>query len=316
MTAETRRCASRWVSLALAGVLLAGTIASTMVLRNLVHEQNRELLRERAAEAGLALSSAVSAAKPTLLVLGATYAADPGHSVAATLTRSFAGAMGNTVAVVEEDHGRVVARVAGGSGIAAQDTLAGARAALVRRALAAKDFVTGITGKTADGRSVLAFAVPLPNGVVAYEEQKVDPALLSSPDGKSPFGEIWGAVYAAPRADASKLLFLTAPRLPLHGTVATQSMRIGADKWFLVATARTPLGGSFAAAAPWIVFVLGVVVSLIAFAAADLLLRRRGYALALVDERTATLRRTMADLETAARAPRPPTGPRASSSPA
>jgi signal transduction histidine kinase/CheY-like chemotaxis protein len=47
------------------------------------------------------------------------------------------------------------------------------------------------------------------------------------------------------------------------------------------------------------VFALGVLISMIAFAAADVLLRRRAYALALVDDRTATLRRTMEELETA-----------------
>jgi signal transduction histidine kinase/CheY-like chemotaxis protein len=147
---------------------------------------------------------------------------------------------------------------------------------------------------------VLAFAVALPNGIVAYQELKLDPSQLTKPPaGNSPFSELQGVVYAAPTAQASKLLFSTASRLPLHGAVATKEMNIGADHWVLLAKARGPLVGSFAAVAPWIVFVLGTLLSLIAFAAVDLLLRRRAYALTLVDERTAELRETLADLEAA-----------------
>ena len=76
-------------------------------------------------------------------------------------------------------------------------------------------------------------------------------------------------------------------------------MHIGAERWLLITSARRSLVGSFAATAPWIVFALGVLISMFAFAAADVVLRRRAYVLALVAERTATLHQTMDDLETA-----------------
>ncbi|HEV3225948.1 MAG TPA: ATP-binding protein [Acidimicrobiales bacterium] len=299
MTSKTRSTRARALSLLVLIVLLCGTVTSTMMLRNLVRNQERDLLRERTAEAGLFLSNAVSSAKPTLEVLGATYLADPGGNVAKTLTKGFAAATGSTVAIVVPDQDRLVARVAGGPGVAANGTLTGARADLVRRAIRAKDLVTDVIGKTPDNKTLLGLAVALPNGVTAYEEQKIDPTQLSSPSAKSPFGEIWGAVFASPTANNSKLLFLTAPRLPLHGAVESRRLDIGGDQWLLVASARTSLGGSLAGKAPWIVFALGVLLSLVAFAAVDVLLRRRAYALALVDERTATLRRTMTELEAA-----------------
>ena len=52
------------------------------------------------------------------------------------------------------------------------------------------------------------------------------------------FGELQGAVYAAPTAQVSKLLFSTAAHLPPPGHVSRQLLHIGADRWLLVASAR------------------------------------------------------------------------------
>src|SRR5258708_7409718 len=92
---------TRWVSLVLLVVLLTATLGRRVRLRVRGGTQTRQLLRERTAEAGLSLSSAVSSSKPTLLVLGATYAADPTHAVAKALTQTFAGAAGTAVAIVQ-----------------------------------------------------------------------------------------------------------------------------------------------------------------------------------------------------------------------
>jgi signal transduction histidine kinase/ActR/RegA family two-component response regulator len=299
MSSDVRRGGrSRFLSIGLLVMLLAGTFASTVMLRNLVRDQNRQLLHERTAEAGLVLASSIASVKPSLQVLGATYLADPSGSVAKALTTGYATAAGSATAILSDDHGKLRVRIAAGPGLAANQPLTGARGALVTRAIKAKDLVADVFAGSGRDKPSLAFAIALPDGPVVYQEVKVDPAQLTRSGGDSPFSELGGALYVGPHADASKLLFTTAP-LPLHGTVDKQLIHIGADRWFLVASARHSLVGSFASTAPWIVFALGALVSVIAFGAADLLLRRRRYALALVDERTATLRQTMAELEVA-----------------
>jgi hypothetical protein len=63
----TRRSArSRIISVGLLAVLLTGTVAATVTVRDLVAHQNRALLHERTAEAGLVLSSSVGSVAPTL----------------------------------------------------------------------------------------------------------------------------------------------------------------------------------------------------------------------------------------------------------
>jgi signal transduction histidine kinase/CheY-like chemotaxis protein len=298
MGAEVRPTRLRLVSIGLLVILLAGTVTATMMLRNLVRDQNRQLLHERTAEAGLFLSSAIMSVKPSLQVLGATYVADPSGSVATALTGGFSKAKGSATAIVTKDHDRLLVRIAAGRGVVANQPLRGARARLVSRATAATDLVSDVFTRPGGKESVLALAIALPNGPVVYQEVVVDQARLTESRGDSPFSELRGALYVGPTTDASKLLFSTA-RLPLTGRVDKQLIHIGADRWTLVANARNPLVGSFASAAPWIVFALGVVLSLIAFAAVDVLLRRRAYALALVEERTATLRETMVELQAA-----------------
>ncbi|MGO9874870.1 MAG: hybrid sensor histidine kinase/response regulator [Acidimicrobiia bacterium] len=289
----------RGLSVAVLAVLLAGTFTATSALRNLVRDQNRQLLHERTAEAGLVLSSALSSATPSLELLGATYLADPHGTVANTLIDEDAAAAGNVIAIVARQGNQLVTRVAAGPGIRANQTLNGTRAALATRALKAKDLVSDLISQPGGKEAVLAFAVALPNGIVVYEEAKVDPAQLTASKQTSPFSELEGALYVGPSAQPSKLLFSTATRLPLRGTVDRQLLHIGADQWLLVTSARHALVGSFAATAPWIVFVLGLLISMLTFAAVDVVLRRRAHVLNLVAQRTAALRQSMDDLETA-----------------
>lgn len=299
MNTRTPSWRVRGLSVGLLTVLLAGTFTATAALRNLVRDQNRQLLHERTAEAGLVLSSALSSAAPSLELLGATYSADPDGTVANTLVREDAAAAGNVVAIIARQGNLLVTRVAAGPGIRANQPLAGARAALAARALKAKDLVSDLISQPGGKKAMLAFAVALPNGIVVYEEAKVDPAQLTASKQTSPFSELQGALYVGLSAQPSKLLFSTATRLPLHGTVDRQLLHIGADQWLLVTSARHALVGSFAATAPWIVFVLGLLISMLTFAAVDVVLRRRAHVLNLVAQRTAALRQSMGDLEAA-----------------
>ncbi len=295
MTTNLRR--ARFLSIALLLTLVAGTVTATLALRNLVRDQNEKLLAERTSEAGLLLRSSFQSIKPSLSVLGATYAVEPNGSVAKVLTKQFAAGSKNLTAIVGDDNGRLVARVAGGPGLADNQTVTGARADLVRRAMRANDLVADIIARNERRGTTLGFAVPLPTGIVVYQEYTLQASQLTRSGTDSPFSELDGAVYVGTTAQPDRLLFSTTK--DLHGTVNRQMLKVGADQWLLETKARGSLVGSFAEAAPWVVLALGLLLSVIAFAAVDLLLRRRAYAMALVEERTAELRETMTELEAA-----------------
>jgi signal transduction histidine kinase len=297
MTTNLRR--ARVLSIALLITLVVGTVTATLTLRNLVRDQNAKLLQERTAEAGLLLTSSFQSIKPSLSVLGATYAVDPNGSVAQVLTEQFAAGSKNLTAIVSaDDNGRLVTRVAGGTGLADNQVVTGARANLVQRAMHANDLVSDVIARNERG-TTLGFAVPLPTGIVVYQEYTLQASQLTRSGTNSPFSELEGAVYVGTTAQPNRLLFSTGT---LHGTVQRQVLKVGADPWLLETSARGSLVGSFAEDAPWVVLALGLLLSAIAYAAADLLLRRRAYALALVEERTAELRETMTELEAASAA--------------
>ncbi len=167
-------------------------------------------------------------------------------------------------------------------------SLTGARAELARRAIDANDLVGDIVARSESSGTQLAFAVALPTGIVVYQEMNLQASQLTSSGTDSPFSELEGAVYVGTDAEPASLLFANVEGSPAHRNRRTgRCCRSAPTAGCWWPSARGSLVGSFAAAAPWIVLALGLLLSVVAFAAVDLLLRRRAYALALVEERTA-----------------------------
>lgn len=79
--------------------------------------------------------------------------------------------------------------------------------------------------------------------------------------------------------------------------MARDEIAVGGRHWLLTASATQPLVGSFANAVPWIILGVGVLGALAAAGIVLLIQRRRDYALALVDARTAQLNASLAELE-------------------
>ncbi|HET7719637.1 MAG TPA: ATP-binding protein, partial [Acidimicrobiales bacterium] len=73
----------------------------------------------------------------------------------------------------------------------------------------------------------------------------------------------------------------------------------GDSKWLLSVAAEKPLVGSIVQRLPLIVLVVSLLVSLAVFAVLDAMVRRRDYALALVEERTSELQDSLASLKAA-----------------
>jgi len=132
-----------------------------------------------------------------------------------------------------------------------------------------------------------------------YQESAVDPTRPVPSTADSPFRELDVVLYRSPTASRDELVITTTADLPLKGSADRRVLNVGADRWLLVTAANEPLAGSLAQSAPWIILGAGLIAALIAGGIVELLARRREYALALVDERTATLRQTLDDLEAA-----------------
>jgi len=105
------------------------------------------------------------------------------------------------------------------------------------------------------------------------------------------------AIYLSHRPDPSALVVTTTKGLPVGGL--PYPFRVGADTWLIVASSPRPLVGSLAQGMPWIILAFGTVAAALITAVIETLGRRRDYASALVEERTASLRSAIAERETA-----------------
>ena len=176
---------------------------------------------------------------------------------------------------------------------AAGTRLSGDSAALAIRALAAKGMVSAVLHEPV-GR-VLSFEVAAGNGLVLYQDIPLNVFELTQANDTGPFSELAGALYASDHIDPSTLVLSTTTHLPLSGTVDQQTVMIGADKWLIAARSNKPLVGSFAANASWAVLVAGLLAAILVMLLVETLLRRRAYALALVDQQTVELRDALAE---------------------
>jgi signal transduction histidine kinase len=291
------------------GVLVVVAFGVFLTVRRAVDDQNGRILRERTGEIGLLLKSAVGEIPATMSALGVAsrLGAAPDQAFLHEARQQTAIAKTESIALVRRSGSRLtVAAVAGLPTIAPGDVLTGARAAAVQRALTSGQVVS--TRVLGSGQTrVIGFALGPPAtapGTAIYLQSPIDPAAAAQGQvaQQRPFDELSVALYATPRADPSQLVLATAKTTPLHGQVARQEIAVGGRKWLLAAGARQPLVGTFANDVPWVILAVGLVIALVSSGVMVVFQRRRDYALALVDVRTAELERSMSDLsETQAR---------------
>jgi signal transduction histidine kinase/ActR/RegA family two-component response regulator len=275
------------------------SVALALVVRSVVHDQQRRLLHERTAEAGLLVGSLFSSLSTTLPVLAATTHPGAGSTQEFTAqAKQLTGGFG-TIGAVRVAGGKVSVVATTGTVPAAGATLTGSRAALATRALGAKGMVSAILVEPS-GRQ-LSFAVSATNGLVLYEDIPLNLFQLVQASGKGPFSELDGAVYASDHVTASTLVLSTTPHLPLSGMVDQQTITVGADKWTIAARSNTPLVGSLTAKAPWAILAAGLLAAILVMLLVETLSRRRAYALALVELKTVELRQARETAEAASR---------------
>jgi signal transduction histidine kinase len=271
------------------------------VVRSNVDNQNRRLLRERTGEVALLLQSAVGNLPTALRPLGVAQRLGGTQAFLKEANAQAAKAPTETIALVRTGSRppTVIASAAGLASVFPDGTaLTGVPARAIATAVDGKLTATSVfrfgqahligfavgPPTTSPGRSILIVAPidPRPTATHTVTQQR-------------PFDELDVAVYAAPRPDASQLV-LTTTKAPLTGEVAYRRIPVGGTHWVLAAKARSPLGGSFPGAVPWIVLAVGLFGAGLATGFLLMYQRRRDYAIALVDTRTAELNASLEEL--------------------
>ncbi len=295
----------RALSAAVLLVVAAIAVAGFVVTRQVVHDQEKRLLKQRADEAGLALAGATGSISSTLSSLAGTAAlknASPAafSALATPLTQGKAGF--KSAALIRTGPAPTIAANAG----RAIGQVGSVRAAAISQAVA-KQGLTGalvstpLFGPSHDVRQIgFAYATPLLPGYAVYVESDVRPGQPTPVTAGAPFSELAVTVYAVPKVQADQLLISTASKLPLKGDTASVKSAFGVGQpWLMVTKARHPLVGSVATATPWALLGAGLLAALLATAVVETLARRREYALAVAEARTRELKNSLEELAAA-----------------
>jgi signal transduction histidine kinase len=244
------------------------------------------------------LTSTFAGVQASLHLLGTVAVADKGRpSLFATAARSVSTMSNEGVLVAAQRGTRMVVTVAAGNAPAAGQAVPADQQQLGRRALSTATLVSGVLP---DGpRRWLAFAVgnAAGPGTVVWERVAFS-ATTSAQARAGPWGNLNIALYLSSRPDPAALIVTTTKNLPLTGGIR-YPFTVGTDTWLLVASSPRPLLGTLAQDSPWIVLVIGAILAALVTTVVEAQSRRRDYAAALVEERTASLRQAVTDLEQA-----------------
>jgi signal transduction histidine kinase/ActR/RegA family two-component response regulator len=280
-------------------VLLFGSVAVAIMLKAAVSNEEHRLLHGRGGEVAALLASSVASEQSSLTLLGSVYAAVPNPESSFAASASTLMGSAGRVGIVQERGGQFVLRSAVGAPVAENGSLPEDWAVLARRAIATKNLVSTLIRDASGKTRTLAYALGRPDGLVVYSGHPIAPEQPVPSTANSPFNELSGVIYASPTARPETVVAKSTKRLAPAGYTDSRTVDVGADRWLLVVASRTPLAGSFPPKVPWIILAVCILGSFIVAGVLELLLRRRAYALALVDQRTAALRQTLAELEAA-----------------
>jgi signal transduction histidine kinase len=288
------RAASAVIFLVLAGVVVIASLVTSQVIRN----QERLILRERTGEAAAVIGSAFSGSQTSLQLLGTLARSGRGagaefaaaaRSVTTSKTEAF------LVTAQRGTETRVIA--AAGAAPAVGTAMSGAQGQLARRALTATGMVSGMFQQGSARWLAFGLGGAAGPGTVVWEEAQLAARTTASLAASSPWGNLTIAIYASARPSPATLVIATTRQLPLAGL--QYPFRVGADTWLIVALSPHPVVGALAEAMPWIILAIGLLAAVLVTAVVETMGRRRDYAATLVEERTASLRTAIADLEEA-----------------
>jgi len=283
-------------------VVVAVSILGFLATRHSNEQQARALLQNDTQQASALASSILSQVGSSLESLATGVSLSKG-SPAAFVAQAKAFAQGGlTVALVDRTAEQPTVAAVVGPGLQPGQALTGPVATAVQKAgaaLAAAPVVRRGNRSTA----VFALGPPLvPADTALYLAFSVNPFTVTQVTAGRAFDNLRVALYGSTKPASSNLLVATTRQLPLTGQVARASVPVGATTWTLLAVARSPLTGSFATSAPYIILILGILVGLVIGVTVEVLVRRQRYAAELVTERTGDLERSLQELQVAQRA--------------
>jgi signal transduction histidine kinase len=278
-------------------VLGGAAVASSLVVQNVIRDQERVLLQERAGEAASVLAGAFAGVQDSLELLGTVAQTNQGRpSTFASAARSVITAPNEGVLVTAQHGTGLVVTAAAGNAPAVGQAIPADQEQLARRALSTTGMVSAVLP---DGSlRWLAFAVGNAAGRGTVVWERVAFSATASATLAGPWGDLNLALYLSSRPEPAALLVATTKNLPLAG--GTQyKFPVGADTWLLVASTPQPIVGTIAQDTPWLILGIGAILAALVTTVVETQSRRRAYAAALVEERTASLRQAVTDLEQA-----------------
>lgn len=286
-----RRLRPSWASTVLLAVLATGSLAAFFLVRSVVGEQEHARLREASSEATAYLDQTLRTVTSILPALGsAAIESAPTGSftrLAAPLLQS-----GKSTVAVAARGGRSFEILRQAGSVHLERRLVGPDAALLRRAVSHQ-----LAGQLIDagGRRTLLIASGAPDGRAVLFLARLSQTRPSTPRPGTAFSDVDVALYASSRPAPSALV-LRSGTIP-HGPTVTSHVVLGRSRWLLQTSAADALVGSIATWAPWGILGFGLAAAVVATSFVEVVSRRRRYALALVDERTATLEQALEERE-------------------
>lgn len=286
----------------LVAVLVLGTCGLAAVARGVVRDQENRLLDQRAAEASALLSLSTSRIQEAFRSLSTLVQVTGGDSAAfaTAADQAVKARVFTAVAVVEADGPGYRVGTARGAGLTSGEGAPPAASDALGRAAPDGVFVTTPVYPTGDTRR-LGYATLVPGSsprTLVYGETVLAPPAPAQKQSNQLFGDLEGVLYAARDANPDSVILSTAGFRP-DGRTARRPVQAGRDQWLVIVSAKQPLVGSVAARQPWLVLVAGLATTLLLGALVEVLLRRRRYAMTLVEERTGQLEETIRELDAA-----------------
>ncbi|HEX3618552.1 MAG TPA: PP2C family protein-serine/threonine phosphatase [Solirubrobacteraceae bacterium] len=113
---------------------------------------------------------------------------------------------------------------------------------------------------TTERRFAYVYAGPR-RGQFIVEAEEALPARYTRLPATSAYSNINAAIYVGSHATASHLLLQTVHHLPLPGANATAVIPFGTEELTVVISARQPLGGTLPERMPWVIAIVGVLLT-------------------------------------------------------
>jgi len=283
-------------------VIAVIAVIAALVLRSVVANQERRLLKERAAElsAYLAASSQQTAAQLTAVGEATVAAGDSDrlfHSLAKVLVTQ-----GRTVAVAQQRGNHFVTIAADGPLAKVGQRVPAVTEALLRHAIAKPGMAFTLHPEGPVKRYVQAVAVAARTPTVAFATGLLPAKPVTVPTTKtSPYRELDVALYVGTRATENNLILISGARPDPDAHPVHVVASIGNDRVLIVTAGHGPLVGDFTSLVPWLVLAGGLVLAALVALLVHVLTRRREYALNLVEQRTRAMHQAQLAAEAANR---------------